>query len=80
MIRMHADSIDNIWGCCAEKQQFEREMLCMIKNHQSFPCIVQWIIFNEGWGQYEVRISLSAYAVEYSITAILDTLCSNCLQ
>lgn len=38
----------------ADKQQFEREMVCMIENHRSFPCIVQWVVFNEGWGQYEV--------------------------
>ena len=50
----------------------------MIENHQSFPCIVQWIIFNEGWGQYEVSISLSAYTDEYSMTAVPDMPCQNC--
>lgn len=29
-------------------------MVRMIENHCSFPSIVQWVVFNEGWGQYEV--------------------------
>ncbi|KAL3162070.1 hypothetical protein ABBQ38_009136 [Trebouxia sp. C0009 RCD-2024] len=38
-----------------DKQQFEEEMVRMIENHKSFPCIVQWVVFNEGWGQYETE-------------------------
>ena len=38
----------------ADKQQFEEEMVRMIETHKSFPCIVQWVVFNEDWGQYEV--------------------------
>lgn len=26
----------------------------MIHNHKSFPSIVMYVVFNEGWGQYEV--------------------------
>lgn len=46
--------VSNFVTVAADKQQFEREMVCMIENHRSFPCIVQWVVFNEGWGQYEV--------------------------
>ncbi|KAL3141486.1 hypothetical protein ABBQ32_005048 [Trebouxia sp. C0010 RCD-2024] len=41
--------------CPQDKQQFEEEMVRMIENHKSFPSIVQWVVFNEGWGQYETE-------------------------
>ena len=50
-----------IASCCAEKQQFEGEMVRMIENHRSFPCIVQWVVFNEGWGQYEVCLFVAVH-------------------
>lgn len=36
-----------------EKQQYEMEFRRMIQNHISFPSIVMYVVFNEGWGQYE---------------------------
>ena len=39
----------------AEKAQWEGEMRAMIEWHVSFPCIIMWVIFNEGWGQYETE-------------------------
>ena len=41
--------------CFAEKQQYEMEFRRMIQNHISFPSIVMYVVFNEGWGQYEVK-------------------------
>ena len=38
-----------------EKRQFERELEQMIQTHWSHPSIVMWIIFNEGWGQYDTE-------------------------
>lgn len=38
----------------AEKQQYEMEFKRMIEEHISFPSIVMYVVFNEGWGQYEV--------------------------
>ena len=38
----------------AEKAQFELEFEHMINQHKSFPSIVMYVVFNEGWGQYEV--------------------------
>ena len=43
--------------CLAEKQQYETEFQRMIQNHMSFPSIVIYVVFNEGWGQYEVNPS-----------------------
>ena len=33
--------------------QFEREYAAMIKGLGNHPCIVMWVPFNEGWGQYD---------------------------
>ena len=34
-------------------KQFETEMQAMIQTHWNHPCIVMWVPFNEGWGQYD---------------------------
>ncbi|MEI7729862.1 MAG: DUF4965 domain-containing protein [Verrucomicrobiota bacterium] len=34
-------------------KQFETEMKAMIEGHWNHPCIVMWVPFNEGWGQYD---------------------------
>jgi hypothetical protein len=39
-------------------QQFERELQRMLESLHHFPCIVMWVVFNEGWGQYDtVRLT-----------------------
>ena len=37
------------------KDQFETELQRMIKSHWNHPSIVDWIIFNEHWGAYDVE-------------------------
>ncbi len=32
---------------------FEREYQAMVDSHFNHPCIVMWVPFNEGWGQYD---------------------------
>ena len=32
---------------------FETELQAMIETHRNHPAIIMWIIFNEGWGQYD---------------------------
>jgi beta-galactosidase/beta-glucuronidase len=51
-------SFSLLLGLHAEKQQFEGELVCMVENHRSFPSVVMYVVFNEGWGQYEVSLSL----------------------
>lgn len=36
-------------------KQFEAELHEVINDFRFFPCIVMWVPFNEGWGQYETR-------------------------
>lgn len=33
--------------------QFETELQRMIEQHWSHPSIIMWVVFNEGWGQYD---------------------------
>jgi len=38
--------------------QIEKEMKAMVDTHRNHPCIMMWVAFNEGWGQYDtVRIA-----------------------
>ncbi len=34
-------------------QQFESELTRMVDTHLNHPSIVMWVVFNEGWGQYD---------------------------
>ena len=34
-------------------QQFELELKRLVETHANHPSIVLWIVFNEGWGQYD---------------------------
>ncbi|KAK0730211.1 glycoside hydrolase family 2 protein [Lasiosphaeris hirsuta] len=35
----------------AEQAEFERQIEVLINEHKSYPSIVTWVIYNEGWGQ-----------------------------
>jgi hypothetical protein len=37
------------------KRQFELELQRMIETHFNAPSIVMWVVFNEGWGQYDTE-------------------------
>ena len=39
----------------ASAAQFEAEYAAMISRLKSFPCIIMWVPFNEGWGQYDTE-------------------------
>lgn len=36
-----------------EQAEFKRQLEIMINEHKSYPSIVTWVIFNEGWGQLD---------------------------
>jgi hypothetical protein len=36
-------------------RQHETELKAMIDNLYNHPCIIMWVVFNEGWGQYDTR-------------------------
>ena len=33
--------------------QFETELRALVEQHQNHPSIILWVVFNEGWGQYD---------------------------
>lgn len=37
----------------ASAAQYEKELTSLINQKRSHPCIVMWVPFNEGWGQYD---------------------------
>jgi hypothetical protein len=39
----------------AERKEYEREYARLVEEHVSFPSIVTYVVFNEGWGQYETE-------------------------
>jgi beta-galactosidase/beta-glucuronidase len=49
------------------KIQFETELFQMVKQHWNFPSIVNWIVFNEHWGLYDVhRLTEAVMALDPS--------------
>ena len=40
-------------GDAAGRMQFEGEMATMVEQHGNHPSIILWVVFNEGWGQYD---------------------------
>jgi Glycosyl hydrolases family 2, sugar binding domain/Glycosyl hydrolases family 2/Glycosyl hydrolases family 2, TIM barrel domain len=39
----------------AGRRDFENELLHMVGDLKNHPCIVSWVLFNEGWGQYDTE-------------------------
>jgi len=38
-----------------DKDQFEKEFKNMIDDLYNYQSIVMWVVFNEGWGQYDTE-------------------------
>ena len=54
-------------GTWQDRMQFERELHQMITQHRNHPSIILWVVFNEGWGQYDtVRVTESVMALDPS--------------
>jgi hypothetical protein len=53
-------------------RQFERELKAMIDTHQNHPCIVMWVVFNEGWGQYDTA-RLAKWVKDYDPTRLVNS-------
>jgi hypothetical protein len=48
-------------------RQFETELAAMMRNLHNHPSIIHWVVFNEGWGQYETaRLTDFAKAIDPS--------------
>lgn len=52
-------------------RQFEYELKTMIDQLRFFPSIVTWVVFNEGWGQYETK-RLVEWTMKYDPTRLIN--------
>lgn len=53
-------------------ENFWREYRAMIDTHFNAPCIVMWVPFNEGWGQFETE-KVTQWTMEYDPTRLVDS-------
>ncbi len=51
-------------------KQWELEQLRMIDHLHNHPSVIQWVVFNEGWGQYDTE-RLTAWAQSYDPTRLV---------
>jgi hypothetical protein len=51
--------------------QFEAELKAMVQGHWNHPSIVQWVVFNEGWGQYDT-VRLVQWVKEMDPSRLVD--------
>ena len=52
--------------------QFERELRRMVDTHANSPSIVMWVLFNEGWGQYDT-VRLTRWLREYDSSRLVNS-------
>ncbi len=53
------------------KAQFKTELAQMVRNFGSFPSIIVWTLFNEGWGQHDTE-SLVSYLRSLDSTRLVN--------
>ena len=53
------------------KKQFELELQRLVETHWNHPSIVQWVVFNEGWGQYDTE-RLSAWVKQLDPSRLVN--------
>lgn len=53
-------------------EQFKLELERMITNLWNHPCVVVWVIFNEGWGQFETE-ALTDWVKNMDPTRLVDS-------
>jgi beta-galactosidase/beta-glucuronidase len=63
---------DDIRRSDESARQFELELKRMIDNHYNSPSIIMWVIFNEGWGQYDTQ-RLTQWTKQYDPTRLVNS-------
>ncbi|MHA1129558.1 MAG: glycoside hydrolase family 2 protein [Candidatus Helarchaeota archaeon] len=53
------------------REEFESELKEIIDHLYNFPCIGVWVLFNEGWGQYDAE-RIATWLKEYDSSRIVD--------
>jgi beta-galactosidase/beta-glucuronidase len=44
---------DGVPASAERAKQFESELKALVETHRNHPSIIMWVVFNEGWGQYD---------------------------
>jgi hypothetical protein len=52
-------------------KQFEAELKAMIEAYRNHPSIVMWVVFNEGWGQYDT-VRLTKWVKEFDPSRLVN--------
>lgn len=55
----------------ASREDFRRELREMVDALYNFPCIGMWVVFNEGWGQFDAA-EIAAWLKAYDPTRPVD--------
>jgi hypothetical protein len=53
------------------KKQFESELRDLVQTHVNHPSIIMWVVFNEGWGQFDTE-RLSAVVKQLDPTRLVN--------
>ncbi|HOD81796.1 MAG: Beta-glucuronidase [Planctomycetes bacterium ADurb.Bin126] len=52
-------------------ENFERELKALIDSHFNSPSIIMWVIYNEGWGQWDTP-RMTEWATKYDPTRLIN--------
>jgi hypothetical protein len=52
-------------------KQYEAELKAMIDGLHNHPCIVMWVVFNEGWGQFDTA-RITKWTKDYDPTRLVN--------
>ena len=70
---------DYIWGdkpdivkSAADSAQFMTELTRMIDTKFNYPSIIMWVIYNEGWGQYDTP-GVTKYVAAYDTSRLVNS-------
>ncbi|MEZ4630599.1 MAG: glycoside hydrolase family 2 TIM barrel-domain containing protein [Deinococcales bacterium] len=67
-----ADGAGELERSAASAKQFEQELKAMIDGRYNHPSIVMWILFNEGWGQYDTA-RLTTWLKSYDPSRLINS-------
>jgi beta-galactosidase/beta-glucuronidase len=62
---------DGVPASAEKAKQFEEELKAMIETHRNHPSIVMWVVFNEGWGQYDTS-RLTKWVKEFDPSRLVN--------
>lgn len=51
---------------------FNHELKAMVDTHFNHPCIITWVLFNEGWGQFDTKANTN-WLIQYDQTRLVDS-------